>query len=214
MNYIFDVLLNFSDVHNFYEFYEWNKNDFMVVAEKIPIYRIQHQQMIEITSCVIQVNKDLLDEIFDKTITDKGIIHYCCLITDLERVIALKLGEDGLLVEKSSLLIDEEEVVIEESKEFLESSFLYDIICKCQIKELITREEEKIKKELLREIKRLYDLKIYDEIDYLYHEIHSKNKNINDMYFDLINTIQNNHTDCYQKLNKIIKMVKNINYSK
>lgn len=214
MDYIYDVLLNFSDVHHFYDFYEWNKNDFMVIAEKIPIYRIKHKQMIEITSNVIQVNKAFLDKIIDKTITDKGIFHYCCLITDLTRVLALKFDEDGNLIEKSSLLIDEEEAVIEESKELLENSFLYDIISKCQPKELITREEKKIKEDLLCEINRLYDLKIYDEIDYLYYEIYSEHISIDDMYMSLINIIKNNHTNCYQKLNKVIKMVSDINYSK
>ena len=38
MTYIYDILLNFNE--EYYEFYDWNKEDTIVHIKKIPIYKI------------------------------------------------------------------------------------------------------------------------------------------------------------------------------
>ena len=48
MTYIYDIVLNFNN--DFYEFYEWDKNDNLTLIKKIPL---------------IKVESDFLDQVFN-----------------------------------------------------------------------------------------------------------------------------------------------------
>ena len=46
MNIVYDIVLNFFNVEEgFYEFYEWSKNDSLTYIEKIPIMKVQSEQI-------------------------------------------------------------------------------------------------------------------------------------------------------------------------
>lgn len=193
MNYIYDVVLNFTDYDSYLEFYEWDKSDDFTYIEKIPIYKVNTLQMKDIMSNRIKINKDLLLEVFDKTITSNGNIDYSFLVTDMERVMGLKFNKNGLLICKSSLLIDEEDAVIDEAMEFYNDVFDYSIIDSNNTFSFLTRKEKKIRDFLLNEINNLYVNGSYDEINYLYYEIFDKDVCIDKKYNYLINEIKNNN---------------------
>jgi len=46
MNYIYDVVLNFQK--EYYDFYDWNKNDNIYHMRKIPILKINSKQLLDI----------------------------------------------------------------------------------------------------------------------------------------------------------------------
>ena len=54
MTYIYDIVLNFNN--DFYEFYEWDKNDNLTLIKKIPL---------------IKVESDFLDKVFNLIIKHK-----------------------------------------------------------------------------------------------------------------------------------------------
>lgn len=207
MNYINDLILNFNDCSDLFEFYEWSNKDKILNVDKIPIIRISKIQMSDIFEKRIRINKSFLNKLKNKTIISEYItLKYCLLVTDLNRVIALKFDEDGEVVESSSLLFDEEDAVIDECLNFKEEVLDYEVLGTYKDKVFLTRYEKIIRDELLIKLKNLYENKFYDEIDYLYEELFDDKKNVHEKYEFLIKNIENNYEDKYNKLYDIIKL--------
>lgn len=208
MNYIYDVVLNFNDYKDVYDFYEWRKEDNLFYVEKIPIFVVNTFQMEEILFSRIRISNKLLESVRDKTILEKGVLDYCFLVTNRERVIGLRFNSSGELIESSYLLLDEEEAVMEEVNGFNMDYLEYEIIDKCDNNVFLTRKDKFIRNYLLEEIDNLYKNRSYDEINYLYYEIYNDNCSINNKYKVLINDIKNNYKSCFNKLYEIIELSK------
>ena len=210
MNYIYDIVLNFNK--DYLDYYEWNKSDTFTYIDKIHIYVVNDTSMNDIYNSSIKIDKSLLDEIYNKTYTNKNKIKYSLLVTDRNRVIALMFDDNGFVMKKSSLLIDEEDAVIEESNLYTLDIFNYEIINSITNNLFLTRLEKYIKNSLLEEINYLYNNKIYDELNYLYYEIYNDNVSIKYKYKRLLNIIDNNNFDKLNYLYEIIKLTKEKSY--
>ena len=208
MNYIYDVVLNFNDYKDVYDFYEWEKSDNYTYVEKIPIFVVNSFQMEEILFSRIKISNTLLSSISNKTILENGIISYSFLVTNREKVIGLKFNNNGELVEVSNLLLDEEDAVIEEVDDFDIDYLDYEIIDIVSNNLFLTRKDRFIRNYLLKEIDILYKNNNYDEINYLYYEIFNDNCSIHNKYKLLVNGIKNNYTEDYSKLYNTIKLSK------
>lgn len=207
MNYIYDLVLNFSENERILEFYEWMKEDVLSTIAKIPIIRINRFQMNDILNNKISITKTFLKKYENKTLLDDGsLLKYSFLVTDLSKVIALEFSSNGEVIRRSSLLLDEEEAVIEESLDYQEEELNYKIIRNYLKFDFLTRDERKIRSSLINELNYLYKNKKYDEINYLYEELFNKKINIHDKYKFLIDDISNNYSSKYNKIYDIIKM--------
>ena len=118
MNYIYDVILNFQK--NYYDFYEWNKNDDIYHIRKIPILKISKKDFIEIknnnivfdkTSINFLENPKIQAEKFNQTGITK--IKRTIIIACENMAMALKINKNGQIEYKSSLLPEENEDAIE-----------------------------------------------------------------------------------------------------
>lgn len=207
MNYIYDLVLNFSENERILEFYEWMKEDVLSTIAKIPIIRINRFQMNDILNNKISVTKTFLKKYENKTLLDDGsLLKYSFLVTDLSKVIALEFSSNGEVIRRSSLLLDEEEAVIEESLDYQEEELNYKIIRNYLKFDFLTRDERKIRSSLINELNYLYKNKKYDEINYLYEELYNEKINIHDKYKFLIDDISNNYSSKYNRIYDIIKM--------
>ena len=65
MNYIYDILLNFKE--EYYDFYDWNKNDNIVHIRKIPILKIDTIDLYNIKNNKIKIELKFLEKIRNKT---------------------------------------------------------------------------------------------------------------------------------------------------
>lgn len=210
MNYIYDIVLCFNKYNLNIDFYEWDKNDNFSYIEKIPIYRITDIGMNEVNNHLIRIDSKLLNDIYNKTYTNKNIINYSLLVTDMSRVLALEFDSNGYLINKSNLLIDEEDAVIEEASLLDLDIFNYEKLDVFLEEYFLTRREKHIKNSLLDEINYLYNNKKYDEINYLYYEVFDKEKSIKNKYTDLVNFIGSNNS--LDKLFEVVKMTKEKSY--
>lgn len=207
MNYIYDLVLNFSENERILEFYEWMKEDVLSTIAKIPIIRINRFQMNDILNNKISITKTFLKKYENKTLLDDGsLLKYSFLVTDLSKVIALEFSSNGEVIRRSSLLLDEEEAVIEESLDYQEEELNYKIIRNYLKFDFLTRDERKIRSSLINELNYLYKNKKYDEINYLYEELYNEKINIHDKYKFLIDDISNNYSSKYNRIYDIIKM--------
>lgn len=207
MNYTYDIILNFSDYERYYEFYEWKREDNLLTIEKIPIIKINRDNMELIINNKIKINKEILGKIENKTILSNGEkLKYVVLFTDLSKVIAIEFNNQGEFIKSSGLLLDEEEAVIDECLNYKELDLEFDILNSFQKTEFLTREEKNVKNSLIMELKYLYKNKNFDEINYLYEELYNEKMSIHKKYDFLINDIENNFNSKYHKLYDIIKL--------
>lgn len=206
-NYIYDVLLNFSDDGQYIDFFEWSKDDFFINFKKIPIIKISSEKMFDIIKNEIIIDKSFLEKIKNRAVNyNNCLVKYCFLVTDLNRVLGLKCDNCGVVVGRSSLLLDEEDYIIEESTDLLLDDLNFELLGSLSDSLFLTRNEKFIKSFLLKEINTLYEKEKYDEIVYLYNELFNDNIEIHKMYNFLVNDISNNYSSKYNRIYEIIKL--------
>ncbi len=209
MTYIYDILLNFTDDENYFEFYEWKEDDFFEHIKRIPIIRISKEQMQEIMFNKIKVSQDFLELIKGNTISykNKKDIKYGCLVCDLNKAIALEFNSKGLILSKSSLLLDEEEDVIDETSLLDEEKINYELIEKYHFDYFLTRDETFKKRYLLKEIEYLKKQKNYDKFNYLYEEIFPKDDlSFTERLTKLVTEIKENYNSKFNDLYEIVRL--------
>ena len=106
MNYIYDIVLNFQN--NYYQFFEWNRNDKIKNISKIAVYRIKDEDLINLI-----YNKVIVDSNFLETLKEdnKKYNKIICLVSNTKQTIGLLFAQDGTLLKRSSLLFEEENEV-------------------------------------------------------------------------------------------------------
>ena len=208
MNFIYDIVLNFNK--DFYNFFEWNKNDNVINVKKIPIFLIDNDTFTSMKYDNVIVSKDFIDLIRDKTYTyTRSKLGISCLVSNNKEVIAVLFNDNGNLIKRSSLMLDEEEEVLDE----IENDSLYkiNIIKRRKVNiENVNRNIKEKKDFLIKYInKETNDI----NLKYLYYDYFERDENnIKTIKNDLIKEIKNNWN---KKLNnfydtvKIFKKIKN-----
>ena len=214
MTYIYDILLNFNE--DFYEFYEWEKGDNIYHVKKIPIFKVETAFMENLLANKIEISNDFLNLITNKTEVFEGkrikSLKHCCLFTDSYKVVGVNIVDNNIKL--SDLLLDEALDAIEISKRCQAITFSYNILEEKNISYFETRNELKIKNNLLSEINNIYQNKDYEKLKYLYFEYF--NINIDDVdliYKDLIKSldkINNRHIKLYELLKLCNKRARNL----
>lgn len=161
MNYIYDIVLNFQN--NYYQFFEWNRNDKIKNISKIAVYHIKDDDLINLT-----YNKIIIDTNFLETLKkdNKKYKKIMCLVSNTKQTIGLLFASDGTLLKRSSLLFEEENEVNNFAKQLPITKVTY------QKNELITlnnnlRIEIEKKDNLIKYIKETNDILT---LKYLYYE--------------------------------------------
>ncbi len=205
MNYVYDIVLNFSDLDNLIDFYEWNKEDHVVEVSKIPIFRIDRLVMDDFFNNKIKIDLNFLSKIKNETIcNNNSYISYSCLLCDLNVVIAIKCDCEGNVIEKSRLLFDEEDFIIDSSVEYEIFNFSYKKLDMLSNNNFLTRRDKFIREYLINEITKLYNNNSYDELNYLYGEIYNDSISIKNKYDKLILNLKDNYSPIFEKLYDIL----------
>lgn len=208
MNFIYDIVLNFNK--DFYNFFEWNKNDNIINVKKIPIFLIDNDTFTSMKYDNVIVSKEFINLIRDKTYTyTRSKLGISCLISNNKEVIAVLFNDNGNLIKRSSLMLDEEEEVLDE----IENDSLYKINIIKRRKVNIENVNRNIKEKKDFLIKYINEEKNDINLKYLYYDYFEKDENnIKIIKNDLIKEIKNNWN---KKLNnfydtvKIFKKIKN-----
>lgn len=208
MNFIYDIVLNFNK--DFYNFFEWNKNDNVINVKKIPIFLIDNDTFTSMKYDNVIVSKDFIDLIRDKTYTyTRSKLGISCLVSNNKEVIAVLFNDNGNLIKRSSLMLDEEEEVLDE----IENDSLYkiNIIKRRKVNiENVNRNIKEKKDFLIKYInKETNDI----NLKYLYYDYFEKDENnIKTIKSDLIKEIKNNWNkrfDSFYNTVKIFSKIKN-----
>ena len=208
MTYIYDILLYFND--DFYEFYEWEKGDYIYHVKKIPIIKIDTNLMELLFSKKIKFTKELGNMIYSKVDlfgNRKYKLKYCCLFTDGYKVLGVLLN-DNLEIDKiSDLLLDEASDAINISNRSNIVDLEYNIIGNNKYNYLLTRYENNIKKYLEEELKNIYKNKEDSKLKYIYYEYFNNNiDNIDEAYKELKNSLKSEVTDKHINLYNLLHL--------
>ncbi len=207
MNYIYDVLLNFQKCY--YDVFDWYKGDRIYHVKKIPIIKINTTKLIDILNYKVNIDKNILDQVFKKTesYSNNSILKYCILVTDGKLAIAISLNKKGDITGCSSLLYEEELDALETSVLLKETDLKYTLIEKINNCFFETRKEVVVKNKLKKEIKKLIKNNSQDILNYIYLECYEEAKDINYIIKNLNKYIDNNFKDKNKKILELVTLV-------
>lgn len=214
MTYIYDIVLNFNN--DFYEFYEWDKNDNLTLIKKIPLIKVESDFLDQVFNLKLKIDDPLILEITDKCEVNnkkKKILKYACLLTDSYRIIGILLNNKGEIIKLSDLLIDEAYEALNISKRLQTKNIAYNILGTRNNNYFLTRNEIKIKEYMELELKRINKENDLEKLKYLYFEFFNKTPTVDlNIYKELLKTINTNLTTNHLKLYKLLKLIhQNVN---
>ena len=214
MTYIYDIVLNFNN--DFYEFYEWDKNDNLTLIKKIPLIKVESDFLDKVFNLKLKIDDPLILEITDKCEVNnkkKKILKYACLLTDSYRIIGILLNNKGEIIKLSDLLIDEAFETLNISKRLQTKNIAYNILETRNNNCFLTRNEIKIKEYMELELKRINKENDLEKLKYLYFEFFNKTPTDDlNIYKELLKTINTNLTNNHLKLYKLLKLIhQNVN---
>lgn len=193
MNYIYDVILNFTNNY-YYELYEWDKKDNLLNFKKIPIFYVNNTVIEDFINYIIKIDKKMLRMIENQSIVSKKekINHlYSMIISNGKKSIGVEFDKNGISKYKSAMLLDEEEDV---NRIAINNKLSIIKYTKLSFNKKKLLRQEAYKKELIvKELRKIYNQKEYGKLKYIYYEINNKILNDYDLIFNnLINSIDNN----------------------
>lgn len=209
MIYIYDILLNFCDCGELYDFYEWNQNDNIENIKRIKLIHVDRLVLDDLLYYDGTIDSNFLLKVYRtcEVYTNRKvkILDYCCLFSDGERVLAIEFDEDGRPIYKSKLLIDEEEEISILANNLEEFPITFDKKERVLDNRFFTRNEILIRNYLVKEIEECYRKKNYDKLSFLYVEYFEEEdtsypKMMQALLDSMKNSLDYKHMDIYQVL--------------
>lgn len=209
MNYYYDIILNWGIDYE-YAFYEWYPEDSLELAKKIPLFRVNHRDFVEMYSNDFLVEREFLDTLLDKTIiSGKKMVNkikYACLITDAKNIFAVEFNQNGEVLARSNILLDDDLNVIDFSYSLKEKEIPYQIKGKRIIKRSL-RNEEEARKVINLELDSLKKDNNLAKLKYLYFEYKGIEENdLNKIYQEIKKDVESSFNENILKLYYIIKL--------
>ena len=186
MNFYYDILVNLQD--EFYEFYEWERDDFILAIKKTPLFKVKHQVIVDFLSYEIVLDNDFIENIKNKTIckNSKDKINGF-LISDCKTSLFVEV-RDGKVIFKSKLLVEDENNINEIVNALKVFDLKYQVGDK-KIKGDLLRRTVKEKKLILME---LDNLKVCENVDLYFELFHESPLSYKDALIKMKDYLDNN----------------------
>ena len=102
MRFIYDIVVNYEN--NFFEFYEWEKEDNIINIKKMPLFLVNNETYKIIKYESVTINSTFVDKIRDKTFAYNKIkIGPSCLITNGMEVIGILCNDKGEVIKDNPM---------------------------------------------------------------------------------------------------------------
>ena len=196
MDYIYDIVLNFQK--EYYEFYEWKPSDKIINVRKIPIYKINTKDYLNIKNNEVSINKNTLPK-----------SNKMFLLTNGAEVLGVLIDNRGKVLKKSSLIFEESDDILKDKNEIKIINIKYhiDSFNKITYKSRISKEKSHYIQKYLMKIDKLKDEYL---IKYIYYEIFlNEEKNTDKAYNKLVELSKDNIDKLYDAIKKIDIEIKN-----
>lgn len=213
MYYYYDVLLNFNEENELYEFYEWEEKDSIEFIKKIPLFRVSTNTLKDFFMYKIKFDSSFLEKIKDKTIlkNTSSSLDFAFLISDTKNALALELNEEGMVISRSKLLLSDENNLNEMMFTMKETKLDYEHLKKYKVRKDI-RQIGNIKKIIKCEIDTLYDSNHLSKLKYLYYEWFNKvNEDKETIVKDMYTLLESNDIKNLERIYDLIKLSYKVN---
>lgn len=209
MIYIYDILLNFCDCEEIYDFYEWNQNDTIENIKRIKLVHVDKMMLDDLLYYDGNIDSNFLLKVYRtcEVYTNRKVktLDYCGLFSDGERVLAIEFDEEGKPIYKSKLLIDEEEEIAILACNLEYFSIVYEKKNRVLENRFFTRSEILIRNYLMKEIEECYSKKNFGKLRFLYEEYFeeestSYQRMLQALLESMKNSLDSKHMDIYQVL--------------
>ena len=208
MTYVYDILLQFTDVNTYLNFFEWDNRKLLTHIKKIPLLKISSKQLIEIYQNKIQLNESSWNKLHGKSYQINKKRLYAFLVTDGMKVVALAFNQNYILEKRSEVLLEEEEEIIRLSDNLPFTKLDYQILNQTYYTRFLTKKEMMIKSYLQLEFTKSYKNEDINKLTYLYKEYFDcMESNLKKMYEQLLNSL--NHVNKkHEKIYDLLQLVK------
>lgn len=204
MSYYYDIIVNFQDEN--WMFYEWDDKDSLDVIKKIPAFQVPVKVLKDMVNYNVQVTKEFLEKIKDKTKLNKGVIEYAVLLVSKNGAIVLEFAGDGKSIARSYLQVVDECHILDTSYILPMEKLDYTLLNKLEYHKTL-RSDTTIKDVINLEINTLYQNKKWEKIVFLYNEWFKKSKhNVAEMVQDMQNKLQGEVTGAEVNVYNLIKL--------
>ncbi len=158
MDYVYDIVLDFQD--EYYDFYEWQARDKIINIKKIPIYKINSKDYLNIKYHDVTIDK--------KALPKQSKIY---LFTNGVEIIGILLNNNGKVLKKSSLIFEESDDILSDKEhiKFINLKYKIDKKHKYLYTSRIVKERQKY---INNYLKNIYNAKDKYYLKYLYYEIY------------------------------------------
>lgn len=214
MNFIYDILLNFNK--NFYEFYDWNREDHIDHIKKIPVFRVSSEDMYIYKNQIIKINDEFLKKLEDRTEVfhnkSSRSLKYACIVCDGKVAYALCFNKDGKREAISSLLLDEEQEVIDFVMMMDTEKFSLEGFEKMECFPFTTRKENFIQHYVQKKMKNLKRNGNKDLLQYIYLECFGvKEESVDEMFTRIQLAALENKNQINEKIYHFFKLISSKN---
>ena len=204
MNFYYDIVVNFQE--NNYMFYEWAESDVLEYIKRVPIFQVTTKVLRDHINNNIEVDKEFLDSIYNKTKLKKGFLEYVSLFVSKNGAIVLEFASDGKVIARSGLQVNDECNVMEVIYTLPIFRLEYKVLNRLELNKDL-RLESTIKDFINLEINTLYKNKEWEKIVFLYNEWFLKsNPNVGEMVQEMQNRLKGEITDREFRIYNLIKL--------
>lgn len=200
--YLCDIKVNFNK--NYYDFFDWNKSDKMIMLKKTPLYYVNNLE--NLINNNVKFSKDFLDKIKNETevIKYEPKYKYACVLTNRSKFIAVILDKNGSIKEISDINITDD---IELNQDLINQRIKvinYELLNIRKKIKFLTREEIKIKEFLNNKINKNCD---YEQLKYIYFEnFNKKEENIDKIVRELKKILNKDWDNNYLRIYNLFKV--------
>ena len=204
MNFYYDIVVNFQE--NNYMFYEWAESDVLEYIKRVPIFQVTTKVLRDLINNNIEVDKEFLDSIYNKTKLKKGFLEYVSLFVSKNGAIVLEFASDGKVIARSGLQVNDECNVMEVIYTLPIFRLEYKVLNRLELNKDL-RLESTIKDFINLEINTLYKNKELEKIVFLYNEWFLKSDpNVGEMVQEMQNRLKGEITDREFRIYNLIKL--------
>lgn len=204
MNFYYDIVVNFQE--NNYMFYEWAESDVLEYIKRVPIFQVTTKVLRDLINNNIEVDKEFLDSIYNKTKLKKGFLEYVSLFVSKNGAIVLEFASDGKVIARSGLQVNDECNVMEVIYTLPIFRLEYKVLNRLELNKDL-RLESTIKDFINLEINTLYKNKEWKKIVFLYNEWFLKSDpNVGEMVQEMQNRLKGEITDREFRIYNLIKL--------
>lgn len=209
MNYLYDVLINFTDKKCIYEYFDWVNSDYVVNVKRVLLFKVDYKTLFNLYNYKVKISKKFLKNINSSFLNKKINVRYLFVITNGGKSIALGVNDSGVVDYKSNLSYEDEDYANRVALSLKTTTIDYKVL-DSNYNDYVLRDDKSKKDYLLKVFNNSYNNKEFDKLKYYFLEVYDKQESDDK---EMLNQLINGLSTDLSRYDSIYKMLKNTSSS-